>query len=326
MDRGFTLVELLVVIVIIAILVSLLLPAVQSARESARRLQCANQLKQVALALCNYHRAKGSLPAGSSCPVDGPCGNIYGCHNWFTSVMPHLEQSSLFDRLDLTKPTHQQPNADLILGLVVPGMRCPSDSAPALQSHERFGSSGCPSGSHIAGPYTAESKSMGMWYVPSGGPVAPHNGTCMMPAWSNGLNCVSKHQGFAENGAPGLFSSGSKAYSFAHCRDGLSNTIIIGEVLPAHQKDFMLFHSHYIVATTNLPPNQTKTPLACPEFPQDWVANGCHFWSLGYNSHHPGGVQIAMADGSVHPINESVDYETWVYLGHRADETKTILP
>ena len=314
---AFTLVELLVVIAIIGTLIALLLPAVQAAREAARRLQCANQLKQVALAMHNYHAAHNTLPTGAYCPVSGSCGNIYGCHNWFTSIMPYLEQTALADQLDTRKRTYDAPNAGLILDRVVAGMRCPSDPAPALQSHDRFASSGCPSGVHIAGPRDT-SKSMAMWYVPSGGPVAPDVGTCMVPAWSDGMNCVSRYQGYAGHGAPGLFSSGWVTYTFDHCRDGLSNTILIGEVLPAIQKDFMLFNSHYIVATTNLPPNQHNTPMACKPFPNNWVQNGCHFWSLGYNSYHPGGVQVAMADGSVHFIAESVDYRTWVFLGHRS--------
>jgi len=316
---AFTLVELLVVIAIIGILIALLLPAVQSAREAARRIQCSNQLKQVALALHNYHQAQGTLPAGSYCPVNASCGNIYGCHNWFTSIMPYMEQTALADKLDTTIPTHQEPNASLILGQVVPGMRCPSDTAPDLQGHGRFGSSSCPSGVHIAGPLSDDSKSMGLWYAPCGGPVAPGNGTCMIPAWPDGKNCISRNQGYADHGAPGLFSSGWVTYDFDDCRDGLTSTLLIGEVLPAIQKDFMLFHSHYIVATTNLPPNQHKTPMACEPFPSNWVADGCHFWSLGYNSLHPGGVQAAMGDGSVHFFNESIDYPTWVYLGSRND-------
>ncbi len=307
------------VIAIIGILIALLLPAVQAAREAARRMQCSNHLKQIALAMHNYHAAHNTLPAGAYCPVNAPCGQIYGCHNWFTSLLPYVELSSLADAMDSSKPTHEEPNASLILDHEIPGMRCPSDSAPSLQSHVRFASSGCPSGHHIAGPYTEESRSMASWYMPSGGPVAPGDHACVIPAWADGINCVSKHQGYAGYGAPGLFSSGWETYGFKDCTDGLSNTLLIGEVLPAIQKDFMLFHSHYIVATTNLPPNQHKTPMACEPFPESWVGGGCHMWSLGFNSRHPGGVHVARADGSVQFFAESIDYHAWVYLGHRSD-------
>lgn len=110
-SRAFTLVELLVVIAIIGILVGLLLPAVQSAREAARRLQCANQLKQIALALHNFHTTHRALPAGAKCPTNGSCGHIYGCHNWFTSILPYLELGNLADKLDKSKPTSEEPNA-----------------------------------------------------------------------------------------------------------------------------------------------------------------------------------------------------------------------
>jgi prepilin-type N-terminal cleavage/methylation domain-containing protein/prepilin-type processing-associated H-X9-DG protein len=326
---GFTIIELLVAIAIIGVLVALLMPAIQAARESARRAQCSNQLRQLALAMQNYHAAHRTLPSGSYCIAGSAhCGSLYGCHNWFTSLLPFTEESALAARLNTKRRTYQEPNMSTILGRVLPSLKCPSDPAEALQGHHRFADSGCPPGVIIAGPFSRAIRSMGMWYVPSGGPVAPGgSGTCMVPKSEslNNLNCVSRNQGYAGNGAPGMFSSGWIGYNFKQCTDGLSKTLLIGEALPDYQKDFMLFNSHYIVATTNLPPNQIFATNCQPQ-PTDWVLNSCHFWALGYNSHHPGGVNVAMADGSAHFIAETVDYHVWVYLGHRADGQPVVVP
>jgi len=98
---GFTLVELLVVIAIIGILIALLLPAVQAAREAARRAQCQNNLKQIALALHNYHQAVGSFPPGKI--TEGRCCDRPSMITWTISILPYLEQQALYDRYDQTK-------------------------------------------------------------------------------------------------------------------------------------------------------------------------------------------------------------------------------
>src|ERR1700728_1014369 len=90
--RGFTLIELLVVIAIIAVLIALLLPAVQSAREAARRAQCINNLKQVGIAMHNYHDALSSLPPGSMAVVDG---------TWQLFILPFLEQTTLYNSYNM---------------------------------------------------------------------------------------------------------------------------------------------------------------------------------------------------------------------------------
>ena len=98
---GFTLVELLVVIAIIGILVALLLPAVQSAREAARRMQCQNNLKQLALALHNYHTAHATFPPAGFYDGGGANGSTL---SWHTTVLPFIEQQNLYDALDRDGP------------------------------------------------------------------------------------------------------------------------------------------------------------------------------------------------------------------------------
>src|SRR5271166_504613 len=104
--RGFTLIELLVVIAIIAVLISLLLPAVQSARESARRIQCTNNLKQIGLAFANYESANQIFPLGAMVLCSGPStsgwGNSIGNNgvSWVALVLPYLEQNNVFNAIN----------------------------------------------------------------------------------------------------------------------------------------------------------------------------------------------------------------------------------
>ena len=99
--RGFTLIELLVVIAIIAILIALLLPAVQQAREAARRSQCKNNLKQIGLAMHNYHDIHGMLPPGW-CHPDVPNGQTQDVFSWSTYILPQMDQVTMFDQLGAT--------------------------------------------------------------------------------------------------------------------------------------------------------------------------------------------------------------------------------
>lgn len=117
-QRGFTLLELLVVISIVGVLTGLLLPAVQQARETARRLHCSNNLKNQVLALQSFHDAHRHLPPGNDAPSELD-------HSWCTYLLPYLEQDAIFQQIDLTLPWHAAPNAPAAR-TVLPVFRCPS--------------------------------------------------------------------------------------------------------------------------------------------------------------------------------------------------------
>jgi prepilin-type N-terminal cleavage/methylation domain-containing protein len=136
--RGFTLVELLVVVSIIGILVALLIPAVNAAREAGRRTQCANNLKQIGLALNTYCEAQTAYPPG--CYFDPPKVG-YG-HGWWIGIMPQLDQSVIYDKFDLTGASDNYSstswanptNDKLLTNTVLSVMRCPSSTMPATSN------------------------------------------------------------------------------------------------------------------------------------------------------------------------------------------------
>lgn len=127
--RGFTLIELLAVMAIVAVLAGLLVPAVQQAREAARRSQCQNQLRQLGLALHNYHDAHRVLPPGAL--VIGPSFRTFSGWGWGAMLLPQLDQSSLYARIDFNLGTAVGSNR-AVISSQVSVWRCPSDSQPDL--------------------------------------------------------------------------------------------------------------------------------------------------------------------------------------------------
>ena len=310
-SRGFTLIELLVVIAIIAVLIALLLPAVQQAREAARRTQCKNNLKQLGLALHNYHDTYNRFPGASYCGVTGT-SSIAHCHTWIEMLFPYFDQAPLYSKINFSVANHQGVNPATLNGLVISGLMCPSDPDSGLYPNSREAS------------YTpGTGDSLGANYVPSAGPL--HMNLCPIPAQTPNVNCQSTggaRQGVA---APGLFNGGYVSYGIRDCTDGTSNTFLVGETLPLYSTFHMYFASHMHIGTTNPPPNYHKTFAACntTTFTKAQLRatrqGTCYASMGGFMSQHVGGVQMCMGDGSVRFISENINYNTWVYLGDKSD-------
>ncbi len=305
---AFTLVELLVVIAIIGILIALLLPAVQAAREAARRMSCANHLKQLGLALHNYHDTYKRFPFGTR--QDDPSNPRRPNYPWeagnhrkgsmLVKLLPYIEQAPLYQSLDFKGDV----NAQLAVLGFGPG------EPPTIR---------CPSG-------TYENSSTGQSnYAPSMGNQAMPGRSCTAYPGNNFGNGPVAH-GSTGNGAQvsGVFSRYSWwSAKFRDITDGTSNVIAMGEILPYcgdHHRGGWANPNALWTATT-APINFPTCPDVAPGFEGTDGCNAHGNWqtSQGYKSKHPGGAQFVFGDGSVHFLAETIDYITYQRLGDRRD-------
>jgi prepilin-type processing-associated H-X9-DG protein len=302
------LVELLVVIAIIGILVALLLPAVQSAREAARRAQCLNSLRQLALAIHNYADAnQGVLPPGGV--TDGPCCGTPSGTSWSISILPFIEEQALFDRYRFDKFNEDPENA-YVREQHVATYSCPSD-----EDTEGFGvpESGPASGGilYARGSYRANTgrclaEPEGWWDSPSQTDTMPLN-------WKGPLHSVGREYP-AVTDSPRLGS----------VIDGLSNTLFVGESMTAPSSESSLrrrtFWAYsYTSYNKSCVVPQTRTLLTdyqrCVDVGGPGGSNPC---KRAWGSFHPGGLQFAYGDGSVRAVSFSIDMEIFASLSTHA--------
>lgn len=324
-SSGFTLVELLVVIAIIGILVALLLPAVQAAREAARRMQCANNLKQYGLALHNYHDTFKTFPIGG---IGGWSSTHRYKLSWQARIIPFMEQTSIFSKIDFNKLN----GADVLIDgkpLLTIGpsyARCPSDVSLLLRPHGRDAPAPLTGNqARFNGSYTG---SLGSQSTPSA------NGACnpfqqffekLSPRNATHGDCRSKEE-LSGMWCRGLWGPAINI-ELKDVLDGTSNTIFLGEVLANCQSHAEWGFWHYdglnnAHASTVCPINNFTT---CDGASAGQITHpNCRAktnWNFawGFKSYHPGGAQFTLVDGSVNFISSTVDHTTYQRLGGRRD-------
>jgi prepilin-type N-terminal cleavage/methylation domain-containing protein/prepilin-type processing-associated H-X9-DG protein len=303
--RGFTLIELLVVIAIIAILIALLLPAVQSAREAARRIQCTNNLKQLALAAANYESSNGSLPAGEFVQHSSldPTQWKYGGANTFIRLSQFLEQGAAFNTWNMSVTTFSPPNWTLAT-VGVSALWCPSDS----QATTRY---------PLSTIYATDSAMDGT-YAPDGflqaySSYAVNNGTWYMPSYVTQALAYSAQYNAYRNATNGVFYSGSSV-RFAEVTDGLSNTLAFGERARGAYGDNdlsdLMYDQWWNSGDWADHAFATRYPInAYRKYAAQINNGGYHILYASVASFHPGGSNFGFLDGSVRFIKETIN--TW---------------
>ena len=288
--RAFTLVELLVVIVIIGILIALLLPAVQAAREAARRSQCSNNLKQIALALHNYHDVYKVFPFGhmyigafDGDPTDDDGGTGFG---WGYSILPFLEQKALFDQFDSRLPVGRPPNVTL-MQTPQTVFSCPSDTKPPVFN----------------------------------------DGAIPNSATSSYQACASSYDGFTTatpTGTPnllqrnGVFDRDNRRWpvGLRDITDGSSNQVMVAEVkwkMDANDRNRARIYGGSDNA--NFATGATNTMMIHGQWRMNWTAaQGNPQPHRTAGSEHPGGAQFAFADGSVRFLSETIQHTATAWI------------
>jgi|TARA_R110001592_G_scaffold363237_2_gene682032 prepilin-type N-terminal cleavage/methylation domain-containing protein len=301
---GFTLIELLVVIAIIAILIALLLPAVQQAREAARRSQCKNNMKQIGLALHNYHDVYVKFPIGSRYPNDQP-------NNWRFALLPYMDQANIYEKaktgpgsdVDFWEGGGGTYNGDTLLfkdKVITPIFMCPSSSDPAISYAN--GELGQGSQSHM---YVGI---MGAYPDPAGNSNVAYETQYNSFATNNGTLLINECRGLRD------------------ITDGSSNTIIIGEQSRNSSSNPVLRRSDYTsgwagtsVAGTVAQwiagsPMQHKfgtgvTSVFHSPNPSSTgsEANAQWDWNTPLTSYHTGGVHVLLGDGATRFLGDNTD-------------------
>jgi prepilin-type N-terminal cleavage/methylation domain-containing protein len=295
---GFTLIELLVVIAIIAVLIGLLLPAVQKVRESANRMKCSNNLKQIGLALANYHDVNGNLPVAARMSWSGGSNPDW---SWIAMILPYVEQNNLYQVCNV-------PNDSLwshmdYLSNDIPLFVCPSDptfSGPWTYNRDSWGMQvgvtnyfGCLGDNWGGDPGPNAWASQGpldlRWCNPS--PSGTYDGL------DYGDGAFYGYQQY-------LWGDNRPGTRYAAFTDGLSNTFIVGEGMQGLCYWNFWAYGNGAIRTCAIAPNVQQLN-GTPYPPWDWMN------AFGFSSGHVNGVQFVYGDGAVHFVPNATSLQVY---------------
>ena len=278
---AFTLVELLVVITIIGILIALLLPAVQAAREAARRVQCANNLKQTGIALHNYHSAVGCFPPATMASKDNEPSDSSTHWSWSALVLPHVEQDNVHDDIKYEYGYNTLQNAEVIKRFI-PTYLCPSAMPAELVTC-------C---IHIPGEADAA-----------------EGHYAAITTWCD--RTVHPYAKAIDGDGVMHTNSGTK---IRDVRDGTSCTLMVTERDPDQEDRVMLPpercpNLNCYIGMLWASENQVTTAYG--------INSGATHYDRAVNSHHPGGAQFLFADGHVDFLWETINQNVLIALTTR---------
>lgn len=304
-NRAFTLIELLVVIAIIGILIGLLLPAVQQVREAARRIQCANQLKQLVLGTLNYESAQRKFPPGFTYPYNTM---------WSAMILPHIEQQNLYNQINLegywtAGLTTHPPNLEA-LGVVLDIFQCPSAGVEPFQYDASM-----------------EADRVSSCYLACASGLRDREAGDL--PWCG----MDRDQGFPES--DGIFFLNSKTRT-QDIRDGTSNTLLYGESVP--DQNFLDIDAggnlqkvdHWIIGSREMSDYETGFAVGSNEISECLGSTAVPMNALEdpnasidakelcFSSRHSGGINMGYADGHIKFLSSRIDPQVYSSLGTRS--------